>query len=216
MKTCLLVGGGDFFAEGFRPEKDNLIIAVDAGYQRLTELGITPDLVVGDFDSLGFVPDHPNTETHPSVKDDTDTMLAVNKGIEAGCDRFLIYGGTGGRIAHTFGNIQILGCLAIKNKLGFVIDKDYTVTAAKDCTLRFDKNASGYISILPWGCESCTLTLRGLKYELDRAPLPCDRPLGISNEFTGKAAEITVHNGTAVIIIESPDILPEREEKDGK
>lgn len=216
MKTCLLVGGGDFFAEGFRPEKDNLIIAVDAGYQRLTELGITPDLVVGDFDSLGFVPDHPNTETHPSVKDDTDTMLAVNKGIEAGCDRFLIYGGTGGRIAHTFGNIQILGCLANKNKLGFVIDKDYTVTAAKDCTLRFDKNASGYISILPWGCESCTLTLRGLKYELDRAPLPCDRPLGISNEFTGKVAEITVHDGTAVIIIESPDILPEREEKDGK
>lgn len=216
MKTCLLVGGGDFFAEGFKPEKDNLIIAVDAGYQRLTELEITPDLVVGDFDSLGFVPDHPNTETHPSVKDDTDTMLAAEKGIEAGCDRFLIYGGTGGRIAHTFGNIQILSFLASKNKLGFIIDKDYTVTAARNCTLRFDENASGYISVLPWGSESCTVTLRGLKYELECAPLPCDRPLGISNEFTGKAAEITVHDGTAVIIIESAGILPEREDPNGK
>lgn len=216
MKTCLLVGGGDFYADGFRPEKDNLIIAVDAGYQRLTELGITPDLVVGDFDSLGFVPDHPNTETHPSVKDDTDTMLAAEKGIAAGCDRFLIYGGTGGRIAHTFGNIQVLAHLANQNKQGFIIDKDYTVTATKDCILRFDKNASGYISILPWGSESCTLTLKGLKYELECTPLPCDRPLGISNEFTGKSAEITVHEGTAVIIIESSGILPEREEANGK
>lgn len=216
MKTCLLVGGGDFYAGGFMPEKDNLIIAVDAGYERLSELGINPDLVVGDFDSLGFVPDHPNTETHPSVKDDTDTMLAVNKGIEAGCDRFLIYGGTGGRIAHTFGNIQIVAYLANQNKQGLIIDKDYTITAAKNCTLRFSKNASGYISILPWGSKSCTLTLQGLKYELDSTPLPCDRPLGISNEFTGKAAEITVHDGTAIIIIESSGILPEREETDGK
>ena len=215
MKTCLLVGGGDFYAEGFKPEKDNLIIAVDAGYQRLKELEITPDLVVGDFDSLGFVPDHPNTETHPSVKDDTDTMLAVEKGIEAGCDRFLIFGGTGGRIAHTFGNIQILSFLANKGKQGFIIDKAYTVTAAKDCTLRFDKSMSGYISILPWGCEECILTLEGLKYELERAPLPCDRPLGISNEFTGKAAVITAHNGTAAIIIETAGILPEREDENG-
>ena len=216
MKTCLLVGGGDFYAEGFRPEKENLIIAVDAGYERLTELGITPDLVVGDFDSLGFVPDHPNTETHPSIKDDTDTMLAVIKGIEAGCDRFLIYGGTGGRIAHTFGNIQVLAHLAKEGKQGFIIDKDYVIAAARDCTLTFSKENSGYISLIPWGSESCTVTLKGLKYELESAPLPSDRPLGISNEFTGKAAEITVHDGTAVIIIESSGILPEREETDGK
>ena len=216
MKTCLLVGGGDFYAEGFSPEKNNLIIAVDAGYKWLTELGIVPDLVVGDFDSLGFVPDHPNTETHPSVKDDTDTMLAVSKGIEAGCDRFLIYGGTGGRIAHTFGNIQVLAYLANKGRLGFIIDKDYVITAAKISTLVFSKENRGYISILPWGSESCTVTLKGLKYELDCSPLPCDRPLGISNEFTGKAAEITVHDGTAVIIIESSGVLPEREEANGK
>ncbi len=216
MKTCLLVGGGDFYAEGFKPEKDNLIIGVDAGYEKLTQLSITPDLVVGDFDSLGFVPNHPNTETHPSVKDDTDTMLAVKKGVEAGCDRFLIYGGTGGRIAHTFGNVQVLTHLANENKQGFIIDKDYIITAAKDCTLRFDENMSGYISIFPWGCDTCTVTLKGLKYELDCAPLPYDRPVGISNEFTGNSARITVHNGTAVIIIESSGTLPEREETDGK
>lgn len=216
MKTCLLVGGGDFYAKGFKPEKDNLIIAVDAGYQRLKELEINPDLVVGDFDSLGFVPDHPNTETHPSVKDDTDTMLAVKKGIEAGCDRFMIYGGTGGRIAHTFGNIQVLAHLANQGRQGFIIDKDYIITTAKDCTLCFDKSSSGYISVIPWGSESCTVTLKGLKYELDSTPLPCDRPLGISNEFTGESAKITVHEGTAVIIIESSGSLPEREEANGK
>lgn len=215
MKTCLLVGGGDFYAEGFRPEKDNLIIAVDAGYKRLTEIGIEPDLVVGDFDSLEFVPDHPNIERHPSIKDDTDTMLAAKKGIEAGCERFIIFGGTGGRIAHTLGNIQVLAYLAQQNKQGFIVDKDYIITAATNCTLHFSKENSGYISLLPWGDKSCTVTLKGLKYELERFPLPFDRPLGISNEFTGKAAAVTIHDGIAIIIIESAGILPEREETDG-
>ncbi|MBR6634937.1 MAG: thiamine diphosphokinase, partial [Clostridia bacterium] len=125
-------------------------------------------------------------------------------------------GGTGGRIAHTLGNIQVLAHLANEGKQSFIIDKDYVITTAKDCTLIFSKENSGYISVIPWGSESCTVTLKGLKYELDRAPLPCDRPLGISNEFTGKAAEITVHEGTAIIIIESSGILPESEEANGK
>ncbi len=206
MKTCLIVGGGDFYAEGFKPENENLIIAADAGYQRLSELGIVPDLVVGDFDSLGFVPEHPNLEKHPIEKDDTDTMLAVKKGLEAGCDRFLIYGATGGRIAHTLGNVQALAYLAAQGKTGFIIDESYTITAIQNSTLNFGKESRGYISVVPWGCKSCTVTLKGLKYELESHPLPSDMPLGISNEFTGKEAEITVHEGTAVIIIESAGV----------
>ncbi len=209
MKKCYIVGGGDFCKDAFRPDEDSLIIAADAGYKVLTEIGINPHMVVGDFDSLGYTPDHPETEVHPPVKDDTDMMLAVEKGVELGCEEFYIFGATGGRIAHTLGNLQVLACLADQGFTGFVIDKDTVITALHNCMLSFDEKASGYISLLPFGCDKAEVTLKGLKYELENAHLPCNRPLGISNEFTGTKAEITVNQGTVVAVWESTDIMPE-------
>lgn len=212
MKTAWLAGGGDFYAEGFTPDKDDTVIAVDAGYAQLKAMGIEPDLVVGDFDSLKFVPDHPNIEQHPPVKDDTDTMLAVKKGIELGCERFMIFGGTGGRIAHTLGNIQTLCFIAEQGLAGYMVDRNYIFTAINNSTLRFSSRHSGYISLLPWGAKEAEASIKGLKYELERAPLPHNRPLGISNEFTGAHAEITAYDDTVIIVFENQKLLPEREE----
>lgn len=208
MKKCYIVGGGSFYADAFRPDENDFIIAADAGYKVLTEIGTVPHMVVGDFDSLGYTPDHPKTEVHSPVKDDTDTMLAVEKGIELGCDEFYIYGATGGRLAHTFGNLQVLSYLAEKGLTGYIFDKDTVITAIKNCTVEFKENAYGYISLLPFGCEKANITLKNLKYELDCADLPYDRPLGISNEFTGREACITVHSGTVIAVWESTDIIP--------
>lgn len=212
MKTAWLAGGGDFFAAGFRPQQNDIIIAVDAGYSCLNAIGIVPDTVVGDFDSLQFVPDHPDVETHPAIKDDTDMMLAVKKGIEKGCTRFMIFGGTGGRIAHTLGNLQTLCYIAESGFEGYIVDKDYIFTAVSNGRLVFSGEHSGYISLLPWGTKNAQVTLKGLKYELDRTPLPHNRPLGISNEFTGRQAAITAHSGTVIAVYENQGILPEREE----
>ncbi len=212
MKTAWLAGGGDFYAEGFKPDENDIIIAVDAGYTRLKEIGVEPDLVVGDFDSLEYVPNHPNVERHPSIKDDTDTMLAVKKGIDQGCTRFMIFGGTGGRIAHTLGNIQVISFLAEQGFEGYITDKDCVITAINNCALAFSAQHSGYISLLPWGVKQAEISIKGLKYELERTCLPHDRPLGISNEFTGTAAKITAYNGTVIAVFENRSILPEREE----
>ena len=136
-------------------------------------------------------------------------MLAVLKGIELGCDEFYIFGATGGRIAHTLGNLQVLSYLAEKGLTGYVVDKDTVITAVHNRTLVFDEKASGYISLVPFGCDKANVTLKGLKYVLNQADLPCAGPLGISNEFTGTKAEITVHGGTVIAVWESTDIMPE-------
>jgi len=211
MKKCYIVGGGDFYAEAFLPDENSLIIAADAGYKMLADIGVTPDIVVGDFDSLGYTPEHPVTEVHSPVKDDTDMMLAVEKGIECGCDEFYIFGATGGRIAHTFGNLQVLSFIAEKGFSGYVFDTDTVITVINGGTLAFDENANGYISLLPFGCDKAAVTLEGFKYEVDSCDLPFSRPLGISNEFTGKTARLTVHSGTVIAVWENTAVMPKRE-----
>ncbi len=211
MKKCFVVGGGDFCKDIFCHDENALIIAADAGYKVLTEIGITPDIVVGDFDSLGYTPEHPVTEVHSPVKDDTDMMLAVEKGIECGCEEFYIFGATGGRIAHTLGNLQVLSFIAEKGFSGYVFDTDTVITVINGSTLAFDENASGYISLLPFGCDKATVTLKGFKYEVDSCDLPYNRPLGISNEFTGKTAILTVHSGTVIAVWENTSVMPVKE-----
>ena len=207
-KRCFIVGGGDFCAELFKPQKDDMIIAADAGYKALEEIGITPDTVVGDFDSLGYTPEHSDVIEHSPIKDDTDTMLAVEIGISKGCVEFHIFGATGGRLAHTLGNLQVLKSIADQGLSGYIFDKNTVITAISNTTLSF-KNASGYISLLPFGCDKARVTLTGFKYELEHGELPCGRPLGISNEFTAENASITVHSGTVVAVWESANLMPE-------
>lgn len=207
-KRCFIVGGGNFCAELFNPQKDDMIIAADAGFEALKKIGITPDTVVGDFDSLGYTPGHSDVIKHSPIKDDTDTMLAVEIGTEKGCEEFHIFGATGGRIAHTLGNIQILKHLADRNMFGYIFDRDTVITAISNRTLTF-RNASGYISIVPFGCNKATVTLSGFKYELEHGIIPCNRPLGISNEFCGETSNITVHDGTIIAVWENTDVIPE-------
>ena len=138
-------------------------------------------------------------------------MLAVERGIENGCDEFYIFGATGGRIAHTLGNLQVLCYLAVKGFTGYIFDRDTVITAVENSTLTFDENASGYISLMPFGCDKANVTLSGFKYEAERCDLPYNRPLGISNEFTGKPARITVRSGTVVAVWENTAVLPVKE-----
>jgi len=68
--TYYIVGGGDFDRDRFTPEPKDCVLAADAGYAVLEQLHIAPDAVVGDFDSLGTVPDHNNILRFPKEKDE--------------------------------------------------------------------------------------------------------------------------------------------------
>lgn len=108
MPTCYIVGAGDFTARGFAPGPEDLVLAADGGYRALYSLGYTPDLLLGDFDSLGDVPlpaDLPVLR-FPVRKDDTDTGLALRYGLEQGFRDFALYGCAGGRVDHLLANLQ--------------------------------------------------------------------------------------------------------------
>ena len=196
---CYIAGAGEF-CDREMPEKSDYVIAADGGYAELVKRGAVPDLVVGDFDSLGSIPEHPNVIKIPAEKDDTDILFAVRQGMVRGFCTFIINGGLGGRLDHTLANIQILAYLAGNGARGILLGYDMCATAVTNGSLRFTQCVSGVISVFCVGDKARGVTLTGLKYPLDNAELAYGFPLGVSNEFTGISAEITVRDGTLIVI----------------
>lgn len=199
MKTCHIVGAGDFFPERFAPAPGELVIAADAGLAHLEALGVTPDLAVGDFDSLGRVPELPNVTVCPVRKDDTDMMIAVRRALELGYRRLLLHGGTGGRLDHTLANLQTLLFAARQGALAFLLGGDFTAAALRDGTLRF-AGGTGTFSAFCMGPPARGVYERGFLYPLEDASLTADWPLGVSNSFLGGEAEVSVREGALVLL----------------
>lgn len=199
MKTCYIFGAALGLPESFNPSADDLIIAADAGYLKLKELGVTPHITVGDFDSLEKTPTDTEIIKHPIRKNDTDTLLAVKIGLDKGYKRFCLYGCAGGRLDHTLANLQTLSFIASNKACGYLKGEDFTATALKDSSLEFSSEKKGNISVFS-ATDECEISIDGLLYTLDNSRITYNFPLGVSNEFIGKKSKITVHKGTAIIV----------------
>lgn len=197
---CHIVGAGEFDAQSFCPGPGDFVIAADAGYRSLMERNLTPHLVVGDFDSLGKIPEGDQVIRLPVEKDDTDMMAALRLGVERGFREFRLWGGTGGRMDHTLANLQSLVWLSQRGCRGRLMDRNWTAFAVTDGTLRFGAAHRGTVSVFCVGDRAAGVWLRGLKYPLEDAVLTCDFPLGVSNAFTGVESSITVGQGTLLVI----------------
>ena len=119
MKRCLILTGGKLslaFAGSFlKKSKYEKVIAVDGGLEAAKELGIIPDVIVGDFDTvrpeiLSYYRkmEHIIWEVHQPEKDDTDTELAIKRALAMNCSHITLLGATGGRLDHMVGNIHLL------------------------------------------------------------------------------------------------------------
>ena len=136
MANCVIFCAGGFDGLLSPIQSDDLVIAADGGLTHAQQLGIAPQVILGDFDSLGYVPE--NSRVFPVEKDDTDAMLAVRHGLLKGCDRFCLYGTLDGpRLDHTIANFQTLQFLADRKATGYLIGKDYIATVVKDGSIRF-------------------------------------------------------------------------------
>jgi len=207
MKTCVIFCAGGFSGLIEDITKDQLIIAADGGLVHTDKLGITPGIVLGDFDSLGYVPAGANV--FPVEKDDTDAMLAVRKGLKEGCTRFLLYGSLDGpRLDHTVANFQTLQFLADRGATGYLIGNDHTATVVKNGEIRFPATAEGIVSVFCMGADATGVTLEGLQYSLTDGTLTAGFPLGVSNHFIGQAAKISVENGSLLVIFDRKNGLP--------
>ena len=199
MKNCVIFCAGGFARLAEPLEKTDFIIAADGGLEHTRALGVQPDVILGDFDSLGYVPSE--AKVYPAEKDDTDAMLAIRLGLEQGCDRFVIYGGLdGARVDHTVANFQALQFLADRNARGYLMGLKQVATVIEKDTITFPESSRGYVSVFCSGAEATGVTIRGLKYELTEATLQGGLPLGVSNQFMGKKAEISVKNGSLLVI----------------
>ncbi len=202
MKTCYIFGALDTAVADFKPQENDLIIAADGGYSTLKKLNKKPDLVVGDFDSLGEAPENEKIIKHPVKKDDTDTLLAVKIGLEKGYKTFVIYGAIGGRLDHTVASIQTATFVAENGGIAYIYDGNYTITAIKNSSIKFKDNAKGYISIFGLSGVAKGVSIDGLLYTLNNAEITPYFPIGVSNEFINKESKISVSDGVLTIIFE--------------
>ena len=209
MHTCVIfcAAGFDFPAEAIKTE--DFVIAADGGLKHTERLGLTPDVILGDFDSLGFTP--AGAEVFPVEKDDTDAMLAIRRGLGRGCRRFIIYGGLDGeRLDHTLANFQTLQFLCDHGAFGYLIGRDYIVTALKDGSVRFPASCTGIFSVFCMGKDAEGVTIQGGKYDAEDVTLSAGFPLGVSNHFESKEVTISVKNGSLLILWDTRNGFPAR------
>lgn len=201
MSICHIFAAGDFCGD-FMPEPEDIIIAADAGYTHLKRMNLLPHLLIGDFDTIDEIPQKiDNIIKFPSEKDYTDTQLAIEEGISRGYTKFIVYGALGGKkLEHTFANIQMAVGYSQKGCDITLTDGVTFVYAVHNSKITFDNTSSGYVSVFSASEKSNGVTLTGLKYTLNGATLTNDFALGVSNEFTGECAEISVADGTLIII----------------
>ena len=199
MYSCFLYCAGDYYDAFITPGEGDIKVAVDGGLRLCEKLGMTPDCIIGDFDSLGRVPQ--NAIVLPREKDDTDTLAACKRYLAAGVKRFYLLGAVGGRDEHTFANIQLLRFLAENGAQGFMFGNGCCFTVIKDGEVTFSEEYTGYISVFSLS-DKTGVSIKGLKYELDGATLSSSYPVGISNEYMGVSAKICATGGTLLLMFD--------------
>lgn len=210
MDTCVVFCAGGFDRLAEPVAENDLLLAADGGLKHLETLGLEPGIILGDFDSLGYVPR--DARVFPVEKDDTDSMLAVRQGLKLGCRRFVLYGCLDGpRLDHTIANFQTLQYLADHGAVGYLVGLRYMATVVKDGTLRFPAGAEGILSLFCLGPDARGVTLEGLKYPLNDGTLTAGFPLGVSNHFQGTQARVTVRSGSLLALYDRENGFPERE-----
>ena len=212
MKRCVIFCGGGFSSLDGPILDTDLVIAADKGLDYTRQLGLNPQIVLGDFDSLGFVPE--GAQVHPVEKDDTDCMIAVRLALERGCDDIVIYGALDGpRMDHTIANLQALLFLTRRGARGTLVGRKNIITAVGNGKLCFDPEAKGTVSVFCLGEKARGVSIRGMKYELEDGTLEPDMPLGVSNCFQDREAAVEVKDGIVIVIYDADNGLRHHEKE---
>ena len=200
--------GGNVWAQNVteKPKEGDLVIAADAGLLNARRFGVQPDILLGDFDSLGE-PDVPNgTELIrvPVEKDDTDTQLAVRVALERGASEIVIVGGLDGRLDHTLSSLAILEWLDGRHVHALITSGKNRARFLRNNSTLIARGSFRYLSLIAADMEVKGVTLEGCKYPLKKAKLSRLNQYAVSNEITGNCALIDVRRG-GVWLIESMD-----------
>lgn len=204
-KRAIIFGGN---LEEINPEiinnikADDYIVCADKGYEFVIKNKITPNLIVGDFDS-SIYPDFLNCEIIklPKVKDDTDLHYAVKICLERNIKNYILTGVTGGRLDQTFASINTLNFMSKNGANAKISDYNSEVFITSDFLSLNKPDYSCYFSIFPLEDRAEDISLSGGIYELDNDILTNSFPVGVSNEFESNIVNISVKKGTLLVMI---------------
>ena len=184
-------------------EKADITICADGGQDVAYNLGIEPDVVIGDFDSSESQTEHRfkcEYLSHPVEKDFTDAEACLHYAMDNGCTNIVFYGGMGGRFDHTLGALTLL----IQGSKSFarvrLVDGRNIVEVIRNTSVTLHKNSNySKFGIMPLYEEAHGVSIKGAKYSVSNIDMFNDRTLGIGNEIVDESAVISVRDGSLYV-----------------
>ena len=203
MQHCVIIGASaiaDYKRIRSFLHDDDFFIVCDGGLNHIEKLNISPNLIVGDFDSH----ENPNLKTEtivlPCEKDDTDSVFALKTAISRGFKDFLFIGMLGLRLDHSLGNLYML-LKCHKEKLSACMLDDYSEIQLVGSKPVFIEDKYAYFSLLNINGKARGITIKNAKYPLTNGIIESDYQYGISNEvLKGTTAEVSVQEGELLLV----------------
>jgi thiamine pyrophosphokinase len=211
MRTLIFLAG-DFWIDAWDATPEftgpwDCIICADGGGYHSLRLGIVPDVLIGDFDSLSKSDIEGIGATtvisFPVLKDKTDAHLAVDEALRRGSTQVVLAGAIGGRLDHTLANIGLLRLLHRHGVKAVASDGHQTVYYVTD-ELVLTGRAQQTLSVLPLTPEIDGLSLTGLRWGLNSTYLELGDTRTMSNEFLGGPARVALKSGELLVIVSQP------------
>ncbi len=197
---AVIMAGADVLEYSFyTPLPDDYIICADRGYRHAVALGIVPDVLLGDFDSIDVpMPIGCEILKYPAEKDETDLQLAIFHALSRGYTNLYVVGAFGGRTDHFLGNVCLMKWAKERGATLVLEDCDTCMFLLSD-SVTLPRKENRYLSIIPF-FEDAVISMSGVKYPVEKAHFSVGDTLGISNEITSDAAHIKVYSGTALLL----------------
>ena len=206
---AVLVASGEALPADVRWLRDaELVVAVDGGAAWLASVGITPDLLVGDLDSIepalvdGLEAESVEVERHPAEKDSSDCELAIAAARSRGADDITILGALAGdRLDHALANVMLLAAPAFADHGMRIVRGATTVRAVRGGgELAIDARIGSLVTLLPIGGDVEGVTTSGLRYPLQREALVMGSTRGLSNVVIAEPASVQLRQGMLLVI----------------
>jgi thiamine pyrophosphokinase len=204
-----------FFQKKIAGMENHLVICCDGGARNFQYLGIKPDVIIGDMDSIdpaqlaSYSDQGIKIIKYSANKDFTDTELALDYALDLNPDAIFIWGALGGRVDHTLANVFLL-CKGQEKGINTYLIDEYGEAFVLDKKAVFINEAGKTVSLLALSPRVTGITLKGFLYSLEKSTLKMGETRGVSNIINEDRASISVRSGKLLVIgYWQKDIFPE-------
>lgn len=181
------------------------IICADVGAQHCLKIDVSPEVVIGDLDSLdpeaaaALSRRGTRISGYPPEKDETDTQLALQYALSLEPEEIRIFGALGGRLDHTLANLSVLKLALDRGVPARLVDEWSEILLIRErCILEGEEGQT--VSLFPFTSAVTGITLEGFAYSLEGDTMEIGRPYGISNVLTGQQGVISLAEGILIVI----------------